>query len=59
MKTLFLVIFGLMVLSIAPLLFIWSLNTMFPVLSIPYTLQTVVAAALVIILFCVNTPKRS
>jgi hypothetical protein len=31
---------------LGPLLTIWSLNTLFPVLAIPYTLQTWAAAAI-------------
>jgi hypothetical protein len=31
-----------------PLLLLWSLNTLFPVLSIPYTVQTWVAAVVII-----------
>lgn len=38
------VIFALIVLG--PLLTIWSLNTLFPALAIPYTLETWVAALL-------------
>lgn len=34
-----LVLFGL-VLAFAPLLYIWVLNTLFPVLAIPYALNT-------------------
>ena len=35
------------VLIVGPLLSIWALNTLFPVLSIPYTLETWAAMALV------------
>ena len=47
---------GLLVLFLAvvltvPVLLIWSLNTLFPVLSIPYTLYTWAAAALLVAMF--------
>ena len=35
------------VIVIGPLLSIWSLNTLFPVLAIPYTMETWAAMALV------------
>ena len=35
------------VIAIGPLLSIWALNTLFPVLAIPYTLETWSAMALV------------
>jgi hypothetical protein len=34
------------VIIVGPLLSIWSLNTLFPVLAIPYTIQTWAAVAL-------------
>jgi len=34
------------VIVVGPLLSIWSLNTLFPVLAIPYTIQTWAAVAL-------------
>ena len=47
MNTLFKLIFGVAFLIIAivfgPIVGIWSLNTLFPVLHIPYTLETWVA----------------
>ena len=47
---------GLLVLFLAvvltvPVLLIWSLNTLFPVLAIPYTLYTWAAAALLVAMF--------
>jgi hypothetical protein len=36
----------ILLIIIGPLLTIWSLNTLFPVLAIPYTLQTWAAAAI-------------
>jgi len=35
------------VIAVGPLLSIWALNTLFPVLAIPYTLETWAAMALV------------
>ena len=34
-------------LFIVPFLFIWSLNTLFPILAIPYTLETWSASVLI------------
>ena len=42
--TLMLLVFGLLILG--PILAIWSLNTLFPALAIPYTLETWVAAVI-------------
>lgn len=36
----------LLVLAAGPILIIWSMNTLFPVLSIPYNLETWAAAVL-------------
>ena len=47
MFKLVLVVIGiLLALAAGPLLIIWSMNTLFPVLSIPYTLETWAAAVL-------------
>jgi hypothetical protein len=35
------------VIAVGPLLSIWALNTLFPVLAIPYTLETWAAMALI------------
>jgi hypothetical protein len=48
---LYVVIFSALIVAgiiITPLLLLWSLNTLFPVLSIPYTVQTWAAAAVLI-----------
>ena len=50
MKILFAVALALAAVFVGPFLLIWSLDTLFPVLSIPYTFQTLVAALLLIIL---------
>ena len=41
-----------------PLAMIWSLNTLFPVLNIPYTLETWAAAFIIPSLFKVSITKR-
>jgi hypothetical protein len=47
MIKLVLVIAGiLLILAAGPILIIWSMNTLFPVLSIPYTLETWAATVL-------------
>ena len=40
-------VLAVIVIIIGPLLSIWSLNTLFPVLAIPYTLETWAAMLLV------------
>mgnify|MGYP003705660461 CR=1 FL=1 len=39
-------ILGLVLILVGPILTIWSLNTLFPVLAIPYTLETWAAVVL-------------
>ena len=39
-------VLAVIVIIIGPLLSIWSLNTLFPVLAIPYTIETWAAVAL-------------
>lgn len=41
-----------------PLAMIWSLNTLFPVLNIPYTLETWAAAFIIPSLFKVTITKK-
>ena len=38
------ILFAVAVIILGPIATIWSLNTLFPVLAIPYTLETWVAA---------------
>ena len=40
-------VLAVIVLIVGPLLSIWSLNTLFPVLAIPYTIETWVAMIVV------------
>jgi hypothetical protein len=49
----------LLVIVIGPLATIWSLNTLFPVLAIPYTWETWLAAALILTPFSFGTVKGS
>lgn len=44
MKVILLLAFVLFVIVIGPILTLWALNTLFPVLAIPYTFETWVAA---------------
>mgnify|MGYP003352446770 FL=1 len=44
---------------LGPLLLIWSLNTLFPVVNIPYTLETWAAAAIIPSLFKVSVTKKA
>ena len=43
MKIALLVLFVIFLLVIGPVLIIWSANTLFPALAIPYTIQTWIA----------------
>ena len=47
-NTIMLVIFLLILVILGPLLAIWSLNTLFPVLAIPYSVETWFATAIVV-----------
>lgn len=42
-KTLSLILFVIVFIVLGPILVIWSMNTLFPVLLIPYTLETWIA----------------
>jgi hypothetical protein len=46
-KVLIIVAFTLLVVIGAPLALIWAVNTLFPALAIPYTLETWLAAFIV------------
>lgn len=45
-KILLLILTVVFLLAIGPILVIWSLNTLFPVLAVPYTLETWAAVVL-------------
>ena len=45
-KILVLILTVVFLLAIGPILVIWSLNTLFPVLAVPYTLETWAAVVL-------------
>ena len=46
MKIILLIAFILFIVAIGPLLTIWALNTLFPVLAIPYAIETWAAVVL-------------
>ena len=46
-KVTLLLIFVVVVVVFGPLLTIWTLNTLFPVLAIPYSIETWVAALII------------
>jgi hypothetical protein len=46
MKIVLLIAFILFIVAIGPLLTIWALNTLFPVLAIPYAIETWAAVVL-------------
>ena len=46
-KVSLLLIFVIIVVLFGPLLTIWSLNTLFPVLAIPYSIETWLATAVI------------
>jgi tryptophan-rich sensory protein len=46
-KVTFVIMFALLIIIFGPIVAIWSLNTLFPVLVIPYTLETWFATAIV------------
>jgi hypothetical protein len=55
----FLVVVGFLCLAvIGPLLTIWSLNTLFPVLAIPYNLSTWAASLLLVSTLRLNTNSK-
>ncbi len=46
-KETFLIILLILLIILGPIVTIWSLNTLFPVLAIPYTLETWVASVII------------
>jgi hypothetical protein len=59
MKILLLTLVFILLVIFGPLLSIWALNTLFPVLAIPYTFETWCAAILLKGLLTVQTIKRN
>lgn len=47
MKTISVIIIVVLLIFVTPIAFIWALNTLFPVLAIPYTVETWLASFLV------------
>jgi 5-bromo-4-chloroindolyl phosphate hydrolysis protein len=58
MKVILFVLLIIAVVILGPLLGIWALNTLFPILAIPYTLETWAAAILIKGFFTVNVTKK-
>ena len=58
-KGILLVLLFVLVLIFGPLALIWALNTLFPVLLIPYTFETWLAAVVVFNIFFVPSKTRS
>jgi hypothetical protein len=58
-KSVVFLIVALLIIVFAPLCSIWALNTLFPVLGIPYSFETWVAVILVKGLLTVQTIKRN
>ena len=50
--------FAILVILIGPLAVIWALNTLFPVLAIPYTLETWLAAFIIPAVFKTNVTVK-
>lgn len=44
MRGLLIIVIALIVIILTPLITIWSLNTLFPVLAIPFTIETWIAS---------------
>ena len=57
-EIIFAIIIGLIVLVLGPLCTIWALNTIFPVLAIPYTFDTWAAIVVLKGLFTVSINKK-
>lgn len=47
-KMIFVILFLLALIILGPLLTIWSLNTLFPVLAIPYNIETWIAIIIIV-----------
>ena len=50
--------FAILVILIGPIALIWGLNTLFPVLAIPYTLETWLAAFIIPAVFKTNVTVK-
>jgi len=58
MKYLLLIAFVIFLIIIGPIVTIWALNTLFPVLAIPYTMETWAAVILIKGLLTVQVTKK-
>jgi hypothetical protein len=54
LTVIFLILLSIVVIVFSPLVTIWVLNTLFPVLAIPYTLKTWFATIWIVALFRAN-----
>jgi hypothetical protein len=57
-KAILLLVFVVFLIVVGPILTIWSLNTLFPVLDIPFTFDTWVAAVILGGLFKTSVSKK-
>lgn len=57
LTTLILIVLIIGLFLLVPLLVLWSLNTLFPALAIPYTLKTVFAVLILAMLFSAPLAK--
>ena len=55
--TVLLLVFMLLIAIVVPIATIWSLNTLFPVLAIPYTFETWLATAILGSVIAARTTK--
>ena len=58
MKIFLLVLIAIAIIVLAPIATIWALNTLVPVLAIPYTFETWVAAIIIAGLFQNSFPSK-
>ena len=57
-KAILLLVFVVFLIVVGPILTIWSLNTLFPVLAIPFTFDTWIAAVILGGLFKTSVGKK-
>lgn len=57
-KILIIAVIATLLILVGPLALIWSLNTLFPVLAIPYTIETWLAAFLIPAVFKSNVTVK-
>jgi hypothetical protein len=57
-KAILLLVFVVFLIVVGPILTIWSLNTLFPVLAIPFTFDTWIATVILGSLFKTSVSKK-